>query len=96
MHKQKPIYMAKRTATKETLLKGSGGNYHNLHGNFLIEGKENDFQKIVVKSESVLKHEQPNGSFAEHQSLQVTKGNWVMGRQVEYNPFNQSVSRVWD
>jgi len=43
-----------------------------------------------------LKHEQPNGSFAEHQSLQVTKGNWVMGRQVEYNPFNQSVSRVWD
>jgi hypothetical protein len=28
--------------------------------------------------------------------LEITKGNWKMGKQVEYNPFNQQVSRVWD
>ena len=52
---------------------------------------------LEVTKESLLKHEQPSGAFSnEHQTLKIEKGNWVMGKQVEYNPFNQQVSRVWD
>ena len=46
--------------------------------------------------ETDLIHEQPNGKFAEHNTLKVEVGEWVMGKQVEFNPFNQSVSQVWD
>ena len=88
--------MKQRKATKEILLKGEGANQHVLHGDFLIDEKPSDFANLTIKKDSVLKHEQPNGSFAEHQSLQVDKGGWVMGRQVEFNPFNQNITRVWD
>jgi predicted SAM-dependent methyltransferase len=89
--------MAKRKKTKQTILKGSsGGNQHTLYGSFSTEDTLTDFAEISVKEDSVLKHEEPNGNFAEHKGLQVEQGNWVMGRQVEYNPFSQSVSRVWD
>jgi len=88
--------MAKRRKTKQTILKGEGANQHTLYGNFSTEATLTDFAEISVKADSVLKHEEPNGKFAEHKGLQVEQGNWVMGRQVEYNPFSQSVSRVWD
>lgn len=88
--------MAKRKKTKQTILKGEGANQHTLYGSFLTEETLTDFAEISVKEDSVLKHEEPNGNFAEHKGLQVEQGNWVMGRQVEYNPFSQSVSRVWD
>ena len=56
-----------------------------------------EFPAVVVKVESELKHEKPNGSWSnEHKTLIVEKGNWVMGKQVEFNPFNQQISRVWD
>ena len=87
----------KRKASKLTLLKGEGTNQHTLYGDFLIDEKPKDFADMTVKKDSVLKHEQPNGSWSnEHKALQVDKGNWVMGKQVEYNPFNRSISQVWD
>jgi hypothetical protein len=50
-----------------------------------------------VKEDSMLHHEKPNGGWSnEHKTLPIRQGNWVMGQQVEYNPFSQSVSRVWD
>ena len=88
--------MAKRKKTKQTILKGEGINQHTLYGNFYMEDNPTDFAEISVKEDSILKHEEPNGNFAEHKGLQVEKGEWVMAIQIEYNPFNQSVSRVWD
>ena len=54
-------------------------------------------EDFKVTKESLLKHEQPSGEFSnEHQTLKIEKGNWVMGKQVEFNPFNREISRVWD
>lgn len=85
----------KNKQKKHILLKGEGVNQHTLYGDFQIEEKE-EFSELSLNSNGVLRHEQPDGSFGEHQPLQIQKGNWVMGRQVEYNPFNQNISRVWD
>ena len=85
-----------KKTTKQTLLKGEGANQHTLYGDFLIDEKPADFANLSVTKDSVLKHEEPNGNHAEHESLKVEKGNWVMGVQKEWNPFSQSVNRVWD
>jgi hypothetical protein len=80
---------------KHTLLKGEGANQHTLYGDFKV-GEQTEFTDVVVEKDSELKHEQPDGSFAEHNTLQVEKGNWVTGRQVQYNPFDRKVTQVWD
>jgi hypothetical protein len=51
---------------------------------------------VEVLEDSDLRHEQPNGQFAEHNTLKVKKGEWVLGKQVEYNPFKRSISQIWD
>jgi hypothetical protein len=81
--------------TKHTLLVGEGVHQHTLYGNFAI-GEQTDFMEVQVNEESLLKHEHPNGNFGEHETLKVETGEWVMGKQVEYNPFNQKITRVWD
>jgi hypothetical protein len=87
----------KRNVKKQTLLKGEGANQHTLYGEFAIEKETTDFADLVVKKDSLLKHEMPNGAWSnEHQTLAVEKGNWVMGKQVEYNPFDQKISQIWD
>lgn len=86
----------KKTKKQHTLLKGEGANQHTLYGKFKVEETETDFADVSVLEESQLRHEQPDGSFAEHNTLKVKKGEWVMGKQVEYNPFKQSISRIWD
>ena len=87
----------KRNVKKQTLLKGEGANQHTLYGEFAIEKTPADFADLSVKKDSLLKHETPNGAWSnEHKTLQVEKGDWVMGKQVEYNPFNQRTTRVWD
>jgi hypothetical protein len=89
--------MEKKFKNKKTLLVGEGINQHTLYGDFMVADTINDFAEVKVKDTSFLKHEQPNGAWSnEHKTLQVEKGNWVMGKQVEYNPFSQQVSRVWD
>lgn len=86
----------KRKENKQVLLKGDGINQHTLYGKFAIDGEITDFVEVSVKDDCVLKHEEENGKFAEHQALAIDKGIWVMGKQVEYNPFSREVSRVWD
>lgn len=81
---------------KLTLLKGEGANQHTLYGDFAVEENPSTFAKVLVVKESHLKHEEPNGKFAEHNGLMVEKGDWIMGKQVEYNPFKQTISQVWD
>jgi hypothetical protein len=87
--------MAMVKKKKHIILKGEGVNQHVLHGDFMIE-ETPEFSKLVVNKNGVLKHEKPSGEFAEHKSLAVESGNWVMGKQVEYNPFNQEITRIWD
>lgn len=86
----------KRKTKKQTLLFGEGIHQHTLYGEFKIEQEHEDFAEFSVLKESLLKHEKPNGSFGEHKTLKVEKGDWVMGKQVEYNPFSKQVTRVWD
>jgi hypothetical protein len=80
--------------TKHTILFGNS-NQHTLCGKFKVDD-DKEFANISVMEETDLIHEQPNGKFAEHNTLKVEVGEWVMGKQVEFNPFNQSVSQVWD
>lgn len=86
----------KRNTNQQTLLKGEGANQHTLYGNFTTEDKQTEFVDVEVNKDSVLKHEQPDGSFGEHNALAVEQGNWVMGKQVEYNPFKQEITQIWD
>ena len=82
---------------RKTILLGEGIHQHTLVGDFKMEDKLTTFAPIKVQEKSVLRHEKPNGQFSnEHKALEVEKGNWVMGQQVEFNPFSQTVSRIWD
>ncbi len=80
---------------KHTILKGEGVNQHTLYGEFAIEDNA-EMPQLKVSGRTVLKHEQPNGEFGEHKGLVVERGTWSVGKQVEYNPFNRSITRVWD
>lgn len=85
-----------KKAKKHTLLRGEGTNQHTLYGDFLVEEVEH-FPAVQVTQPSVLKHEQPDGSFSnEHKGLQIEVGNWSMGKQVEYNPFEGTITQIWD
>lgn len=86
----------KKTKKQHTLLKGEGVNQHTLYGKFKVEDDHSFFADVSVLEDSELRHEQPNGSFAEHNTLKVKKGEWVMGKQVEYNPFKRTISQIWD
>lgn len=83
---------------QKTLLRGEGIHQHTLYGEFETDTEvaDKDFTKVTVKEQSLLKHEHPNGSFAEHKGLHLKEGNWVMGRQVEYSPFTGDITKVWD
>ena len=81
---------------KHTLLLGEGIHQHTLYGEFSIDNDVVDYTTIEVTKNSLLQHELPNGKFGEHKTLKVDKGTWVMGKQVEYNPFSQKVERVYD
>jgi len=86
----------KKVKQKHTILKGEGANQHTLYGKFEMETNHSDFAEVSVLEETKLRHEQPDGSFGEHFGLKVEEGQWVMGKQVEYNPFKRTVSQVWD
>lgn len=87
----------RKTHTEKVLLVGEGIHHHALVGKFEMEDTITDFAEINVKEDSMLHHRKPNGTWSnEHKTLPINKGNWVLGTQVEYNPFSGSVSRVWD
>ena len=81
--------------TKTTLLKGEGAHQHSLYGKFNITSFDTDFTEIDVL-EAKLIHELPNGTFGEHNTLNVESGEWLMGKQVEYDPMNRVITRIWD
>jgi hypothetical protein len=82
---------------KKTLLVGEGVHQHTLYGEFVMDSESEGFVTIQVTKDSELRHEKPNENWSnEHKTLIIDKGNWVMGKQVQYNPFNQRVERVLD
>lgn len=82
------------------LLKGKTGNQHSLYGKIKVEDENSDFQIIRLEEDCELRHENPNGSFAQndepHHTLKVEAGTWVKGKQIEYNPFKGTISQIWD
>lgn len=88
--------MKKTKKTKHTILKGEGANQHTLYGNFEIDTEATEFAEISIKKETKLQHEEPSGAFGEHNTLIVETGDWVAGKQVEYNPFKGTISQIWD
>ena len=80
--------MNKQFKNKKTLLVGEGINQHTLYGDFQVEEMQNDFFEVSVKSESHLKHEEPNGKFAEHKGLMIEKGEWKIIEVERLNPIN--------
>ena len=82
--------------TKKTMLLGEGIHQHVLYGSFETNEEVLDYQPVNVEKKSLLKHEHPSGVFGEHNTLEVSPGRWVMGKQVEFNPFTKEIERVWD
>ena len=80
----------------KVILKGEGKNQHVLRGSFLTDEELGDFQTIVAEPGTVISHEEPSGKHAEHDTLPLQKGIYLMGKQVEYNPFTHSISGIWD
>ena len=86
--------MKSNVKRKEVILKGEGANQHVLYGKFTHDTA--DFGLVQVLKETYLKHETPNGVFAEHNTLVLEPGDWSKGLQVEFNPFDKQTTRVWD
>jgi hypothetical protein len=88
--------MNKKKSNRNILLKGEGINQHVLHGEATITSREGGFDSILLHEDGRLSHETPEGAHAEHETLPVTKGEWIMGQQVEFDPFERVITRVWD
>ncbi|HUC95331.1 MAG TPA: hypothetical protein VMR76_00035 [Candidatus Saccharimonadia bacterium] len=80
----------------KVLLKGEGKNQHVLRGNFIADEQLQDFDVLTIEPGTVISHEEPSGRHAEHETLPVEKGCYILGKQVEWNPFTHSISGIWD
>jgi len=83
--------MKSKNENREVQLMGEGGNQHILYGDFSTNGR-----LILAKETCQLRHESSSQTFAEHNTLLVVLGKWILGRQVEHNPFLMNVIMVWD
>jgi hypothetical protein len=88
--------MKNKSKHRTEILKGEGVNSHILYGKAGISQDTGTYETIDLEEPGYLCHEDPNGNHAEHQPLFVESGTWVMGRQVEFNPFEKKITRVWD
>lgn len=82
---------------RKVILKGEGVHQHALVGEFKTEKEIGEFLDLEVLIPSELRHETPSREYpAEHHTLQIDAGRWRQGKQVEYNPFEQRITAVWD
>lgn len=78
---------------------GRGSNAHVLYGDadFNDGGRMRGFEML---SDGILRHEDMDGQPADHKTLAVEKGCWVIGRQVEFDVFAYDgmggITEVWD
>lgn len=76
---------------KKILIKGNT-HYHVLYGNF-----EENQDSITILEDCLLKHENSKGDFSnEHFTLEIEPGLWQQSTQMEFNPFDNTTSKVWD
>lgn len=92
--------MKKNTTKKLLILKGEGIHEHVLEADMIEhpERKEGDrLSEIHVGKNGMLTHVNPvTGKPAEHNTIPMEEGTWLVGRQVEYSPFDQSITNVFD
>lgn len=84
-----------KKTNKVVILKGEGTNEHVLEGDFKVETSDRG-DTYVVNKQGKLVHQTPAGKFGDHHTLPVSKGKWVRGTQVEFNPMDSSISNIWD
>jgi len=77
---------------KKTLIQGLN-NSHILYGDFLFIEQENSLE---VKQDSLLKHQDSVNNQADHYTLTIPKWLYEIAKQVEYNPFTQTVEGIFD
>lgn len=84
---------------RNILLVGEGTNRHVLYGKADFYGNGR-FRGFEMRKDGLLRHEDPFGAHGEHSTLAVEMGCWVMGRQIEFNPFHFGshavLTDVWD
>lgn len=92
--------MNKKTTKKLLILKGEGRHEHVLVGEeitYVEPAKGQPLSEIHVGRGGLLTHIDPaTGEHAEHNTISVDEGTWLVGRQVEFNPFDNSISNVFD
>lgn len=89
----------KDNVKRTVVLTGEGANLHVLEGEYtevaISENKE-ETKRMFEVEEAFIKHETPSGEKAEHETLKVEKGMYVLGRQVEYDPMKRIITNIWD
>lgn len=88
IEKQRMGEKQKKGEKRTVLLKGEGENRHVLYGDSVVS-RGTSFRSVRMKADGLLRHEDPEGRHAEHWSLRIRKGEWVMGMQVEFDPFSR-------
>lgn len=83
--------METKTAKRVVLATGEGANTHAINSKSPIEYIDmgNQTIKLLVKEQSVITHE-------EHATIMLLPGTYYKTNQVEFNPFNNTVSYVFD
>jgi len=90
--------MEKKTSKKLLLLTGEGANSHVLEAEEIQHDdvKTEELSEIHVGDNGKLTHVDPAGNPAEHHTIPIKKGKWLVGHQVEWNAFDNSISGVFD
>jgi len=79
------------------ILKGEGINQHELHADTIErDEKVKELSEIRVGRNGFLRHVDPVGNPGDHNTIEMEEGTYVVGRQVEFNPFTQNISGVFD
>jgi hypothetical protein len=87
----KTCKMESKTAKRVVLATGEGANTHAINSKTPIEYQDmgNQTIKLTVKEQSVITHE-------EHATIMLLPGTYYKTNQVEFNPFNNTISYVFD
>lgn len=83
--------MESKQSKKVILATSEGANTHALNSKVPVEYVDmgNQTIKMIVKDQSLITHE-------EHGTIVLEKGVYYKTNQVEFNPFNNTVSYVFD
>ena len=80
-----------KSAKRVILATGEGAHTHSINSKIPIEYEEinNQTIKMIIKDNALITHE-------EHGTIMLKPGIYYKTNQVEYNPFNNTISFVFD